>query len=174
MVYDAVIIGGGACGLMCGVEAGKLGKKVIILERNDKPGAKILISGGGRCNYTNLYSTSKNFISQDEHFSEPAFSQWTVKDTIDFFETNRIFGQEKTLGQLFPVTNKAKDVVAVFVNLLIKYKVDLQLNALVNEVAKNEDGLFDLSCEIDGRKTKLKTKSVVMASGGLPVQKLGA
>lgn len=174
MVYDAVIIGGGACGLMCGVEAGKLGKKVIILERNDKPGAKILISGGGRCNYTNLYSTSKNFISQDEHFSEPAFSQWTVKDTIDFFESNRIYGQEKTLGQLFPVTNKAKDVVAVFVNLLIRYKVDLQLNALVNEVAKNDDGLFELSCEIEGRKTKLKSKSVVMASGGLPVHKLGA
>lgn len=174
MVYDAVIIGGGACGLMCGVEAGKLGKKVIILERNDKPGAKILISGGGRCNYTNLYSTSKNFISQDGQFSEPAFSQWTVKDTIDFFEANRIFGQEKTLGQLFPVTNKAKDVVAVFVNLLIRYKVDLKLNALVNDVVKNEEGLFELSCEIDGRQTKLKSKSVVMASGGLPVQKLGA
>lgn len=174
MIYDAVIIGGGACGLMCGVEAGKLGKKVIILERNDKPGAKILISGGGRCNYTNLYSTSKNFVSQDAHFSESAFSQWTVKDTIDFFEKNRIFGQEKTLGQLFPITNKAKDVVAVFTNLLIKYKVDLQLHALVIDVIKNEFGLFEISYEIDGRKTKLTAKSVVMGSGGLPVHKLGA
>src|SRR5690554_1304132 len=100
MVYDAVIIGGGACGLMCGVEAGRLGKKVLILERNDKPGAKILISGGGRCNYTNLYSSPKNFVSQDAQFSESAFSQWTVGDTIDFFEKKEIFGQEKTLGQL--------------------------------------------------------------------------
>lgn len=174
MIYDAVIIGGGACGLMCGVEAGKLGMKVIVLERNDKPGAKILISGGGRCNYTNLYSTSKNFVSQDAHFSESAFSQWTVKNTIDFFEKNRIFGQEKTLGQLFPASNKAKDVVAVFTNLLIQHKVDLQLNALVNDVIRNETGLFELLYEVDGHKMKLTTKSVVMASGGLPVHKLGA
>jgi predicted Rossmann fold flavoprotein len=148
MIYDAVIIGGGACGLMCGVEAGKLGKKVIILERNDKPGAKILISGGGRCNYTNLYTTSENFVSEDMSFSESAFSQWTVKDTIDFFEKNRIFGQEKTLGQLFPISNKAKDVVAVFTNLLTDHKIDLQLNALVSNVAKNESGLFEILYEM--------------------------
>lgn len=174
MIYDAVIIGGGACGLMCGVEAGKLGKKVIILERNDKPGAKILISGGGRCNYTNLHTTSENFVSEDIRFSESAFSEWTVKDTIDFFEENRIFGQEKTLGQLFPVTNKAKDVVAVFTSLLNQYKVDLQLNALVKDVEKNESGLFEILYEIAGRKTKLTAKAIVMASGGLPVYKLGA
>lgn len=174
MIYDAVIIGGGACGLMCGVEAGKLGKKVIILERNDKPGAKILISGGGRCNYTNLYTTSENFVSEDMSFSESAFSQWTVKDTIDFFEKNRIFGQEKTLGQLFPISNKAKDVVAVFTNLLTDHKIDLQLNALVSNVAKNESGLFEILYEMEGRKRKLTAKAVVMASGGLPVHKLGA
>lgn len=174
MIYDAVIIGGGACGLMCGVEAGKLGKKVIILERNDKPGTKILISGGGRCNYTNLYTTSENFVSEDMSFSESAFSQWTVKDTIDFFEKNRIFGQEKTLGQLFPISNKAKDVVAVFTNLLTDHKIDLQLNALVSNVAKNESGLFEILYEMEGRKRKLTAKAVVMASGGLPVHKLGA
>ncbi len=174
MVYDAVIIGGGACGLMCGVEAGKLGKKVIVLERNANAGAKILISGGGRCNYTNLHTTFKNFVSQNIHFSEAAFSQWTVQDTIDFFERNRIFGQEKTLGQLFPVTNKAKDIVALFTNLLIRYKVELQLNALVVDVFRNEKGLFELHYEVDGRKANLTAKSVVLASGGLPVQKLGA
>lgn len=174
MVYDAAIIGGGACGLMCGIEAGKRGKKVIILERNDKPGAKILISGGGRCNYTNLHTTSKNFVSQDPSFSEAAFAQWSVKDTIRFFEENRIFGQEKTLGQLFPVTNKAKDVVSVFINQLIRYKVPLQLDALVVSIDKNKAGLFEVAYEIDGRKTLLTAKSVVMASGGLPVQKLGA
>ncbi len=137
MIYDAVIIGGGACGLMCGVEAGRLGKKVLIVERNDKPGAKILISGGGRCNFTNLYSSSANFVSQDVHFSESAFSQWSVGDTIDFFQKNGIVGQEKTLGQLFPESNKAKDMVAVFTKLLNKYKVDLQLNSLVKDYKKN-------------------------------------
>lgn len=174
MIYDAVIIGGGACGLMCGIEAGKLGKKVLILERNDKPGAKILISGGGRCNYTNLHTTAKNFVSEDEHFSASVLSQWTVNDTLKFFEGNRIFGQEKTLGQLFPMTNKAKDIVAVFTNLLIKYKVPLQLNALVTEIDRHELGYFVVTYEVDGRQTKISAKAVVLASGGLPVHKLGA
>ena len=84
--YDVVIIGGGACGLMCAVHAGFLGKRALILEKNDQVGAKILISGGGRCNYTNLYSSAANFISQNEHFCKSAFSQWTVDDTIAFFE----------------------------------------------------------------------------------------
>src|ERR1700744_1582416 len=112
--YDAIIIGGGACGLMCAVQAGFLGKRTLILERNDKVGAKILISGGGGCNYTNLDASAQQFISANEHFAKSAFAQWTVEDTISFFETYGIEGQEKTLGQLFPVSNKAKDVVKVF------------------------------------------------------------
>lgn len=175
MTYDAIIIGGGACGLMCGVEAGRLGKKVIVLERNKTPGAKILISGGGRCNYTNLYSSPKNFISQDPHFSESVFSQWTVQDSIDFFEENGIFGQEKTLGQLFPRSNKAKDVVAVFTQLLQRHHVKLQVDSLVTEIRKNEQNLFEVSYQSQGNvEHTLLSKSLVMASGGLPVHKLGA
>src|ERR1700733_5598331 len=115
--FDAIIIGGGACGLMCAVQAGFLGKKVLVLEKNDKVGAKILISGGGRCNYTNLYASPQEFISQNEHFCKSALSQWTVEDTISFFETYGIQGKEKTLGQLFPVSDNAKDVVKIFTNL---------------------------------------------------------
>ena len=85
--FDAIIIGGGACGLMCAVQAGFLGKNVLILEKNDKVGAKILISGGGRCNYANLHASEANFISQNPHFCKSAFSQFTVQDTINFFET---------------------------------------------------------------------------------------
>jgi len=85
--FDAIIIGGGACGLMCAVQAGFLGKRTLILEKNDKVGAKILISGGGRCNYTNLYASDQQFISQNQHFCKSAFAQWTVEDTINFFET---------------------------------------------------------------------------------------
>ena len=107
--FDAIIIGAGACGLMCAVQAGYLGKRVLVLEKNDRPGAKILISGGGRCNYTNLYSSPQQFISQNEHFCKSAFAQWTVDDTVSFFETYGIIGKEKTLGQLFPVSDKAKD-----------------------------------------------------------------
>src|SRR5690606_8930837 len=126
--YDAIIIGGGACGLMCAVQAGYLGKRTLILEKNDKVGAKILISGGGRCNYTNLDTSAQNFISENPHFCKSALSQWTVEDTISFFESNGIYGQEKTLGQLFPETNKAKDVVAVFEDLCEQLGQDIFLN----------------------------------------------
>ena len=85
--FDAVIIGAGACGLMCAVQAGYLGKRVLILEKNEKAGAKILISGGGRCNYTNMYTTESNFISSNPHFCKSALSQFSVDDTISFFET---------------------------------------------------------------------------------------
>ena len=114
MNVDAVIIGGGACGLMCAVQAGYLGKSALIVEHNDKVGAKILISGGGRCNYTNLYTTESNFISNNEHFPKSALSQWSVDDSIQFFEMMGIEGQEKTLGQLFPTSNKASDIVRGF------------------------------------------------------------
>ena len=174
MVYDAIIIGGGACGLMCGIEAGRLRKKVVVLERNEKVGAKILISGGGRCNYTNLHTSSKNFISENPDFSKSIFSQWTVDDTVNFFEKNRIFGQEKTLGQLFPITNKAKDIIDVFINILIQYKVPVHLNALVTEVEQNDLGIFSVHYESNGRKTIVQAKAVVLASGGLPIAKLGA
>lgn len=174
MVYDAVIIGAGACGLMCGVQAAALGKKVLILEKNDRAGAKILISGGGRCNYTNLYSTSENFISEDQAFCEGVFKQWTVKDSIEFFESNGIIGKEKVLGQLFPVSNNAKDVVSVFLNLLRKYKAELKLNSSVTSISKIGEPLFETVYEVDNRKLKVLSKAVVMASGGLPISKLGA
>jgi len=174
MVYDAVIIGAGACGLMCGVQAAALGKKVLVLEKNDRAGAKILISGGGRCNYTNLNNTSENFISEDKSFCEEVFKQWTVKDSIDFFENNGIIGKEKVLGQLFPESNNAKDVVSVFLNLLRKYKAELKLNSTVIGVNKNEAQIFESIYEIDGRRVMVLSKAVVMASGGLPISKLGA
>src|SRR5690606_37812655 len=102
----------------------------------DKPGAKILISGGGRCNYTNLNTNKENFISENPHFLNSAFSQWTVDDTIAFFEANGIYGKEKTLGQLFPVTNKAKDIVDVFTNLCDDLGQEILLNSNVTSIKK--------------------------------------
>ncbi|UIR56678.1 NAD(P)/FAD-dependent oxidoreductase [Sphingobacterium sp. SRCM116780] len=171
--YDAIIVGGGACGLMCAAQAGLLGKSVLVVERNDKVGAKILISGGGRCNYTNLGTSIDNFVSENPQFLKSVFSQWTVEDTLDFFESHGIFGEEKTLGQLFPSTNKAKDVVAVFTQILYDTNQDIVLNSLVKAVEKNEEG-FLITIENKKGEQHLKTKKVVMASGGLPVYKLGA
>jgi predicted Rossmann fold flavoprotein len=171
--FDAIIIGGGACGLMCAVQAGFLGKRVLVLEKNDRVGAKILISGGGRCNYTNLYATDQQFISQNPHFSKSAFSQWTVDDTVSFFETYGIVGKEKTLGQLFPVSDKAKDVVEVFTNLCDDLGQEIWVNAEVKTVEKTNDG-FTVRTEINGKQEYISAASVVMAAGGLPIPKMGA
>lgn len=172
--YDAIIIGAGACGLMCAAQAGLLGKKTLVLERNDKPGAKILISGGGRCNYTNLYTSTANFVSENPKFLNAVFAQWTVDDTIAFFESfGKIKGQEKTLGQLFPISNKAKDVVATFTQLMYDTGQDIWLNTLVKEVKQSDVG-YDLTIEREGRLEVLSAAKVVFASGGLPVAKLGA
>jgi predicted Rossmann fold flavoprotein len=171
--FDAIIIGGGACGLMCAVQAGFLGKRVLVLEKNDRVGAKILISGGGRCNYTNLYATDQQFISQNPHFSKSAFSQWTVDDTTSFFETYGIVGKEKTLGQLFPVSDKAKDVVEVFTNLCDDLGQEMWVNAEVKTVEKTDDG-FTVRAEVNGKQEYISAASVVMAAGGLPIPKMGA
>lgn len=172
--YDAIIIGAGACGLMCAAQAGLLGKKTLILERNDKPGAKILISGGGRCNYTNLGTSIENFVSENPKFLNTVFSQWTVDDTIQFFENfGGIKSQEKTLGQLFPTSNKAKDIVATFTKLLYETGQDLWLNTLVKAVQKGDLG-YELTIERNGKEERLQAEKIVFASGGLPVHKLGA
>ncbi len=171
--FDAIIIGGGACGLMCAVQAGFLGKRTLVLERNEKVGAKILISGGGRCNYTNLYASAQQFISQNEHFCKSAFSQWTVDDTISFFETYGIEGKEKTLGQLFPVSDNARDVVKVFTSLCDDLGQEIWCSADVKGIEKQDAG-FIVSIERNGRQEDLWTPKVVMAAGGLPIPKMGA
>lgn len=174
MAYDAIIIGGGACGLMCAVQAGLLGKKTLLIERNDKPGAKILISGGGRCNYTNLNTTVDNFVSENPKFLNAVFSQWTVDDTVQFFENfGSIKGQEKTLGQLFPTTNKAKDIVAVFTKLMYETGQDIWLDTDVTNVEEDGGG-FVVSFTKSGKNGKISSPKVVLATGGLPVAKLGA
>jgi len=171
--FEAIIIGGGACGLMCAVQAGFLGKRTLVLEKSDKPGAKILISGGGRCNYTNLYASPQQFISQNEHFGKSTLSQWTVDDTISFFETYGISGKEKTLGQLFPESDKASDVVKVFTGLCYDLGQELRCNAEVKSIEKVADG-FMVSVEIDGATENITAPKVVIAAGGLPIPKMGA
>ena len=171
--YDAIIIGGGACGLMCAVQAGYMGKRTLVLEKNSKVGAKILISGGGRCNYTNLYTSDKQFLSQNEHFCKSALSQWTVDDSISFFEVNGITGEEKTLGQLFPHTNKASDVVKVFTDLCNDLGQDIWSDTEVQSVSK-EGSSFKIELVKEGSAQTLYGEKVVVAAGGLPIPKMGA
>ena len=173
MEADAIIIGAGACGLMCAVQAGYLGKKVIILEKGSKAGAKILISGGGRCNYTNMFATDEQFISGNKHFSKSAFTQWTVADTISFFETYGINGKEKTLGQLFPEDKNAKDIVDVFTDLCSDFGQEIKCNADVTDIIQN-DGSYTISYQQSGKTYTLNTPKLVIATGGLPIPKMGA
>jgi predicted Rossmann fold flavoprotein len=158
---------------MCAVQAGFLGKRTLILEKNDKVGAKILISGGGRCNYTNMYASPQQFISDNEHFIKSAFAQWTVDDTISFFETYGITGKEKTLGQLFPESDKARDIVKVFTDLCDDLGQEIWCDADVKNIESNADG-FLISYERNGKETAIQAPKVVIASGGLPIAKMGA
>lgn len=173
MDADAIVIGGGACGLMCAVQAGYLGKKVIVLEKNEKAGAKILISGGGRCNYTNLYTTEEQFISNNPHFIKSALAQWTVEDSITFFEMNGIMGKEKTLGQLFPENKTAKDIVQVFLSMCADFGQEIICKAEVVDIKTTENN-FEVLFEKDGKTQKLNAPSLVIATGGLPIPKMGA
>jgi len=173
MAYDAVIIGGGACGLMCAVQAGFLGKKVVVLEKNAQPGAKILISGGGRCNYTNLGATEEQFISDNPHFLKSAFKQWTVEDTISFFETYGIYGAEKTLGQLFPEAKNAKDIVAVFTSLCEEMEQAIICNVEIMAI-DGDEGHYKVTYTANGKERVLTAPKLVIATGGLPIPKMGA
>lgn len=173
MNADAIIIGAGACGLMCAVQAGYLGKKVILLEKNEKAGAKILISGGGRCNYTNQFASDEQFISNNPHFIKSAFKQWTADDTISFFETYGIFGVEKTLGQLFPENKNAKDVVDVFTSICKDFEQDIRCSAEVKDIEILPDG-YKVIYERNGKTVTITASKLVIATGGLPIPKMGA
>lgn len=173
MGIDAIIIGAGACGLMCAVQAGFLGKTVLILEKSEKPGKKILISGGGRCNYTNLFASADQFITENPHFCKSAFSQWTVEDTIQFFETYGISGTEKTLGQLFPNNKNAKDVVEIFTTLCSEMGQRIICDVENVAVEEGSNG-FSVIFEVDGKIKTLEVPKVVIATGGLPIPKMGA
>lgn len=172
-IVDAIIIGGGACGLMCAVQAGYLGKRTIVIEHNEKVGAKILISGGGRCNYTNLYTSAENFISENEHFVKSALNQWSVNDTIQFFESMGIDGQEKTLGQLFPTSNKALDIVNGFVQLIRDLDQKIYTKTEVIEI-QYIDHHYEIKINRNNSIETLYSENLVVATGGLPIPKMGA
>lgn len=171
--FDAIIIGGGAFGLMCAVQSGFLGKRVLILEKNKTLGEKIRISGGGRCNYTNLYTDFDKYRSKNEHFTKSALSQWTVEDTINFFEMYGIKPQEKTLGQIFPESNKASDFVKVLKNLCKELEHQIETEVDVVRVEKHEN-VFTIFAQKNAVNVEYSVEKIVVASGGLAIPKMGA
>src|ERR1041385_586623 len=133
--FDMIILGAGAAGLMCAIEAGKRGCRVVVLERAEKPGKKILISGGGRCNFTNLHCRPENFLSSNPHFAKSALARYTPQDFIALVEKHRIPYHEKTLGQLF-CARSARDILGMLEEERRVAGVEIFLNVKIREVSR--------------------------------------
>ena len=169
MTFDALILGGGAAGLMCAIEAGKRGRRVALIEHADRLGKKILISGGGRCNFTNLHSRAENFLSSNPHFAKSLIARYTPADFIALIEKHRIPYHEKILGQLF-CDRSARDVVAMLEAECHSAGVTIFLNTKINQVHRlNEDEFALISTNAEFRAPVL-----VVATGGLSIPKIGA
>lgn len=165
--FDAVILGGGAAGLMCAIEAGKRGRRVAVLEHADRLGKKILISGGGRCNFTNIHCTPENFLSSNPHFAKSALARYTPSDFVALVEKHHIPYHEKKLGQLF-CDGSAREIVAMLEEECRAATVTIFLNARVLEVQRTEEFVVRTSND------EFRAPALVIATGGLSIPKIGA
>lgn len=166
--FDVVVIGAGAAGMMCAIEAGKRGRKVLVVDHAAAPGEKIRISGGGRCNFTNIHAGPANFISANPHFAISALRRYTQKDFVAWVEREGIAYHEKTLGQLF-CDDSAKQIIEMLTRAMRANGVELRLRTAVEKIEKTESG-FHLALP-HGAVT---CASVVIASGGKSIPKMGA
>ena len=165
--FDAVVLGAGAAGLFCAIEAGKRGRHVAVLERSDRAGKKILISGGGRCNFTNLYCQPENFISANPHFAKSALARYTPADFIALVEKHRIPYHEKTLGQLF-CDRSAHDVTDMLEAECQAAGVQVFLKSVIREVARTTEFVVRTDAG------EFHAPALVVATGGLSIPKMGA
>ncbi len=167
MKFDAIIIGAGAAGLFCASQAGKLGKRVLVVEHNAQIGRKILISGGGRCNFTNVVVRAENFVSSNPHFCKSALARHTPQDFIELVKKYRIEFYEKKLGQLF-CRESSRQIVEMLLAECEKAKVAIRTNCRVNAVRKNN--VF----EIETNQGIFTAENLIVATGGLSFPKIGA
>jgi len=165
--FDAVVLGGGAAGLFCAIEAGKRGRRVAVLEHADRIGKKILISGGGRCNFTNIHCQPENFISANEHFAKSALARYTPADFIALVEKHRIPYHKKTLGQLF-CDRSAQDIIDLLESECREAGVQVFVQSRVQEVRRTTG--FVVGTESD----EFRAPALVVATGGLSIPKMGA
>jgi predicted Rossmann fold flavoprotein len=166
---DVIIIGAGAAGLMCAIEAGKRQRKVMVLDHDNKAGKKILMSGGGRCNFTNYHIHPDSFISHNSHFCKSALKRYTQWDFIDLVKKHRIPFHEKTLGQLF-CDHKSKDIVDMLLNECATAGVEIRLSTSIEKIEKLSDHHF----KITSTRGQFHCQSLVIAAGGLSIPTMGA
>ncbi len=167
MTYDAIIIGGGAAGLFCAITAGKRGRRVLVLEHNAEVGRKIVISGGGRCNFTNTDVRPENFISQNPHFCKSALAVYTPQDFVDLVKKYKIPFYEKKLGQLF-CRESSRSIVEMLIAECRRARVEIRTGCTVLEV-KKEAGFC-----VETNQGTFNARNLVTACGGLSFPKIGA
>jgi len=164
---DVVILGAGAAGMMCAIEAGRRGRRVVLLDHTERVGKKILISGGGRCNFTNIHCRPENFLSENPHFAKSALARYTPADIIAMVEKHGIRYHEKTLGQLF-CDRSAQDVITMLERECAEAGVRIIVGARVTSVVR--DGPF----RVETAENIFHAEAVVVATGGLSIPKMGA
>ena len=165
--FDALVLGGGAAGLFCAIEAGKRGRRVAVLEHADRIGKKILISGGGRCNFTNIHCSPENFISANEHFAKSALARYTPADFIALVEKHRIPSHEKTLGQLF-CDRSAQDIIDLLESECREAGVQIFVQSRIQEVRRTTEFVVRTA------SGEFRAPALVVATGGLSIPKMGA
>jgi predicted Rossmann fold flavoprotein len=165
--YDVIVIGAGAAGLMACIESGKRQRKTLLIEHTNKIGEKIRISGGGRCNFTNINASSAHYLSQNPHFIKSALAGFSQYDFIKLLETHQIEYHEKTLGQLF-CNGSAKQIIHLLLEFCKKYQIDIKTNCSISNLIKTDK--FYLTTN----HGHLSCQSLVIASGGLSIPQIGA
>ena len=165
--FEVLIVGAGAAGLMCAIEAGKKGRSVLVLDSAKKPEQKIRISGGGRCNFTNLHAGPENYLSQNPYFCISALKQYTQFDFIELVKKHGIKYHEKTLGQLF-CDGSAQEIIDMLLRECAENGVEVRCDSKVQKVSQNEKFTIELEEGI------IEARSLVIASGGLSIPKMGA
>ena len=165
--FDAIIIGAGAAGMFCAALAGQRGRRVLLVDHSAEPGRKILISGGGRCNFTNIGATAANFLSSNPHFAKSALGRFTPADFLELVERHNIAWHEKTLGQLF-CDGSSRQIVAMLLDECAAGNVETSFGQPAT--VEHRDGHFDVS--IGG--AKVRADALVLSTGGLSIPKLGA
>ena len=166
--FDVVIIGAGAAGLMCAIEAGKLGRRVLVLDHAKKLAEKIRISGGGRCNFTNLHTDAEMFLSRNRHFCKSALTQYSQHDFIDLLSSHKIAFHEKKLGQLF-CDGSSQDIITMLQTECAAAHVSIRLEQHIDDISRHENSFV-----VQGNFPPIHAESVVIATGGLSIPKIGA
>lgn len=169
---DVLIIGAGAAGLMCAFRAGQRGRSVLLVDHANKVGKKILMSGGGRCNFTNIHCEANHFISENKNFCKSALSRYTPSDFIELVHKHNIPYHEKKLGQLF-CDNKSKDILEMLLHECNQACVKIRTHCSIEKITPTDEG-FEVVSKLDNVVGKTKCQSLVIATGGLSIPKMGA